>query len=62
MSRQTSGEWKEISAARSSGCTINGDLDIVWSDMVASRFRDHLIAEDRVITDLAERLLLVRKR
>lgn len=35
---------------------------IVWRDMVASRFSDGLIAEDRVITDLAERLLLARKR
>ncbi len=35
---------------------------IVWRDMVTSRFRDGLIAEDWVITDLAERLLLARKR
>lgn len=35
---------------------------IVWRDMVTSRFRDGLIAEDWVITDLAERLLLERKR
>jgi steroid delta-isomerase-like uncharacterized protein len=35
---------------------------IVWRDMVASRFRDGLIAEDWLITDLAERLLLARKR
>lgn len=35
---------------------------IVWRDMVASRFRDGLIAEDWVITDLAERLLLARHR
>lgn len=34
---------------------------IVWRDMVASRFRDGLIAEDWLITDLAERLLLARK-
>jgi steroid delta-isomerase-like uncharacterized protein len=34
---------------------------IVWRDMVASRFRAGLIAEDWVITDLAERLLLARK-
>jgi steroid delta-isomerase-like uncharacterized protein len=37
-------------------------LPIVWRDMVISRFRDGLIAEDWVITDLAERLLLARKR
>jgi steroid delta-isomerase-like uncharacterized protein len=35
---------------------------VVWRDMVTSRFRDGLIAEDWVITDLAERLLLARKR
>jgi steroid delta-isomerase-like uncharacterized protein len=35
---------------------------IVWRDMVTSRFRDGLIAEDWIITDLAERLLLARKR
>ena len=35
---------------------------IMWRDMVTSRFRDGLIAEDWVITDLAERLLLARKR
>jgi steroid delta-isomerase-like uncharacterized protein len=35
---------------------------IVWRDMVTSRFRDGLIVEDWSITDLAERLLLGRKR
>ena len=35
---------------------------IVWRDMVTSRFRNGFIAEDWVITDLAERLLLARKR
>jgi steroid delta-isomerase-like uncharacterized protein len=35
---------------------------IVWRDMVTSRFRDGLIAEDWLVTDLAERLLLARKR
>ena len=35
---------------------------IVWRDMVTSRFRDGLIAEEWLITDLAERLLLARKR
>jgi len=34
---------------------------IVWRDMVVSRFRDGLIAEDWLLTDLAERLLLARK-
>lgn len=35
---------------------------IVWRDMVTSRFRDGLIAEDWFITDLAERLLLGARR
>jgi steroid delta-isomerase-like uncharacterized protein len=35
---------------------------IVWRDMVTSRFRDGRIAEDWVISDLAERLLLARRR
>jgi predicted ester cyclase len=35
---------------------------IVWRDMLTTEFRDGLIAEDWVITDLAERLLLARKR
>jgi steroid delta-isomerase-like uncharacterized protein len=34
---------------------------IVWREMITSRFRDGLIAEDWFITDLAERLLLARK-
>ncbi len=35
---------------------------VVWRDMFTSRFRDGLIAEEWVVTDLAERLLLARKR
>lgn len=35
---------------------------IVWRDMVTSRFRGGRIAEDWVITDLAERLLRARNR
>ncbi len=35
---------------------------MVWRDMVTSRFRDGLIAEEWVISDLAERFLLARKR
>lgn len=35
---------------------------IVWRDMVTSRFQDGLISEDWVVTDLAERLLLARRR
>ncbi len=37
-------------------------LKIVWRDMVTSRFREGLIAEEWVVTDLAERLLLSQKR
>jgi len=35
---------------------------LVWRDMVISRFQDGLIAEEWVITDLAEQLLKARKR
>lgn len=35
---------------------------IVWRDMVTSRFEGGLIAEEWVLSDLAERLLLARKR
>ena len=35
---------------------------LVWRDMVTSRFHNGLIAEEWVVTDLAERLLLARKR
>jgi steroid delta-isomerase-like uncharacterized protein len=35
---------------------------IVWRDMVVSHFRDGLIVEEWVVTDLAERLLLSRKK
>jgi steroid delta-isomerase-like uncharacterized protein len=36
--------------------------NIVWRDMVTSHFRDGLIVEEWVVTDLAERLLLSRKK
>jgi steroid delta-isomerase-like uncharacterized protein len=35
---------------------------IMWRDMITSRFHAGRIAEDWLITDLAERLLLGRKR
>ncbi|MBM3778002.1 MAG: ester cyclase [Acidimicrobiia bacterium] len=35
---------------------------IVWREMVVSRFENGLVAEDWFLTDLAERLLLARKR
>lgn len=34
---------------------------LMWRDMVISQFRDGLIAEEWLISDLAERLLLARK-
>jgi predicted ester cyclase len=37
-------------------------VEIIWRDMVISQFRDELMEEDWVITDLAEQLLLARKR
>lgn len=36
--------------------------EIVWRDVVTSRFQDGLIAEEWMISDLAERLLLSRKK
>jgi predicted ester cyclase len=38
------------------------ERNIVWRDMVTSQFRDGLIVEEWVVTDLAERLLLSRKK
>lgn len=35
---------------------------LVWRDMVTSRFSNGLIVEEWVVTDLAEHLLLSRKR
>jgi predicted ester cyclase len=35
---------------------------LVWREMMTSRFENGLIAEDWLITDLAERLVLSRKR
>lgn len=35
---------------------------ILWRDMLTSRFQDGLIAEEWAVSDLAERLLLARKR
>lgn len=35
---------------------------LVWRDVVTSRFQAGLIAEEWVITDLVERLVLARKR
>ena len=35
---------------------------IMWRDMVVSRFEDGLIVEEWITTDLAEQLLLSRKK
>jgi predicted ester cyclase len=35
---------------------------IVWRDVITSRFRAGLIAEEWIISDLAEQLLLSRKK
>ncbi|HRW61363.1 MAG TPA: ester cyclase, partial [Defluviicoccus sp.] len=35
---------------------------LVWRDMVTSKFRNGQIAEEWIVTDLAERLLAARKR
>jgi len=35
---------------------------VVWRDMLVTRFEDGRIAEEWVVTDLAERLLRARKR
>ncbi len=43
------------------GFPSSGD-QIIWRDMVTSQFRDGLISEEWVISDLAEQLLLSRKR
>lgn len=37
------------------------DRTVEWRDMVTSRFEDGMIAEDWVVTDLAEHLLRARK-
>jgi predicted ester cyclase len=35
---------------------------IAWTDMITTRFRDGLIAEEWAVSDLAERLLVARSR
>ena len=37
-------------------------LSMVWREMVTSRFQDGLIAEEWLVSDLAEQLLMARKR
>jgi len=47
------------------GCAYQGfpasGREILWRDMIVSQFRDGKIAEEWVVTDLAENLLLARK-
>jgi len=57
--------WQRTIRARQEGAFKGfpaSGRDIVWRDVVTSRFRDGLIAEEWVISDLAEQLLLSRKK
>ncbi len=49
-----------VQQAAFKGFPSNGK-NLVWRDMVTSRIHDGLIAEEWVVTDFAERLLLARK-
>jgi len=56
--------WQRTLRGVQSGAFLGfpaSDQHVVWRDMVTSRFCDGLIAEEWVVTDLAERLLLTRK-
>ena len=57
--------WQRIMRGTHEG-TFKGfpasGVQMVWRDMVVSQFHNGLIAEKWVVTDLAERLLLSRKR
>jgi steroid delta-isomerase-like uncharacterized protein len=57
--------WQRTFRATHKGCFKGFPATgrpLIWRDMVISRFRDGRIAEDWLLTDLAERLLLARKR
>jgi steroid delta-isomerase-like uncharacterized protein len=57
--------WQRTLRAHHYGAFLGfpaSDRGIVWRDMVVSHFRDRLIEEEWVVSDLAERLLLARKR
>lgn len=43
------------------GAQADSGKELVWRDMVVCHFERELIADERVVTDLAERLLLARK-
>jgi predicted ester cyclase len=56
--------WQRTLAGTQSGSYMGFPATgrrVVWRDMIVSRFVDGVIAEDWVVTDLAERLLLARK-
>jgi hypothetical protein len=46
---------------RIQGVSATG-LPIVWRDRITTEFREGMIAEDWVVTDLAGNLFLARKR
>lgn len=57
--------WQRTLRAKHEGafkCFPASGLEIEWRDVVTSRFHDGLIAEEWVISDLAEQLLLSRKK
>ena len=57
--------WQRTIRARQEGAFKGfpaSGRELVWRDVVTSRFRDGLIAEEWVISDLAEQLLLSRKK
>lgn len=57
--------WQRTIRARQEGAFKGfpaSGRDIVWRDVVTSRFRDGRIVEEWVISDLAEQLLLSRKK
>jgi predicted ester cyclase len=57
--------WQRTLTARHTGA-FHGfpatGLWITWRDMVVTEFREGRMVEDWVVTDLAEKLLLARKR
>lgn len=56
--------WQRTLRGTQSGAFLGfpaSGRDIIWRDMIVSRFDSGTIAEDWVVTDLAERLLRARK-
>lgn len=56
--------WQRTFHATHSGAYkgfLASGRELIWRDMVVSEFRDGKIAEEWVVSDLAERLLLARK-